>query len=187
MADEPILTIFGGSRPVAGQPSYRQAERLGRLAAQAGWAVATGGYSGTMEAASKGAAEAGGKAIGVTCQQIEAWRPLGANQWVTKEIRCQTLRDRLETLVDIGRAAIALPGGIGTLAEIALSWSWLQTSVIEKKPLIIVGDGWRRTFETMTDSLAEYIPERDIDRLTFAEDVDRAWQLVLEKLEHAGD
>jgi hypothetical protein len=185
LEDQPVLTIFGGSKPAAGEPAYEQAEALGRLAAQSGWVIATGGYSGTMEAASKGAVEAGGEAIGVTCQQIEEWRPLGPNPWLTREIRCQGLRDRLERLVDIGQAAIALPGGVGTLAEISLTWSWLQTGVIAPKPLVLVGEGWKSMLETMQFSQADYVDHADFERLAFAASVESAWRIVLAGVDRA--
>ncbi|MFP3853132.1 MAG: LOG family protein [Anaerolineales bacterium] len=187
MNQQPILTIFGGSSPNPGQASYAAAQKLGELAAQSGWRVATGGYSGTMEAASRGAAEAGGEAIGVTCQQIEQWRPLGPNRWVSREIRCETLRDRLEKLVDLGDAAIALPGGIGTLAEVALMWSWLQTSVIDTKPLVLVGSGWRQTLDVFLSSFEGYVAEDYVGYLYFAEDVERAWRMTLELVGDARD
>lgn len=187
MSEPPILTVFGSSKPLPGDQAYGQGEQLGRLAARAGWLVATGGYGGTMEAVSKGAAEEGGTAIGVTCQQIEDWRPLGPNQWVTEEIRVPTLRERLERLVDLNDAAIALPGGIGTLAEVALSWSWLQTAVINQKPLILVGAGWRQVFSQLHQSFGEYIDPQYVDLVGFAKEVEGAWQMVLEATADAGN
>ena len=75
-----IVSVFGGSAPKPGSaPSYAEAQALGAALAQAGWTVATGGYSGVMEAASRGACEAGGHVIGVTCSLIEEWRGLRAN------------------------------------------------------------------------------------------------------------
>ena len=75
------ITVFGGSAPQPGQPAYLEAQRLGELLAKAGYEVVTGGYMGVMEAVSRGAVEAGGRAIGVTCQEIEDWRPIDPNQW----------------------------------------------------------------------------------------------------------
>lgn len=66
-----VVTVFGGSSPKPGEEPYLEAETLGRLLAQAGLLVATGGYAGAMQAVSKGAAEAAGGVIGVTCEQIE--------------------------------------------------------------------------------------------------------------------
>src|SRR4029453_16968140 len=116
---------------------------------QAGWTVATGGYSGVMEAASRGAHEAGGHVIGVTCTLIENWREgFCANAWVKEEIKFSSLRERLSHLVEFRDATLALPGGIGTLSEIALTWSLIQTSEIKPKPLVVVGRVWAETITT---------------------------------------
>ena len=120
MDDDPMnITVFGGSHPKIGSPAYAEAYELGKLLAQAGHAVLTGGYIGTMEAVSCGAAEAGGHVIGVTCDEIEKWRGVKANAWVREERHFQTLEQRLIELVHACDAAIALPGGPGTLTEIA--------------------------------------------------------------------
>jgi hypothetical protein len=93
------ITIFGGAQPTEGTKAYEEARLLGSLLAQKGHAVITGGYMGTMEAISRGAHEAGGHVIGVTCIDIENWRGSKLNQWVKEEIRKQTLIDRLHTLI----------------------------------------------------------------------------------------
>ena len=107
------ITVFGGSQPRPGDPAYQEALRLGQLLGQAGYAVLTGGYIGTMEAVSRGASENGGHVIGVTCDEIESWRPVKPNPWVQEELRFPTLRQRLYALIDECHAALALPGGIG--------------------------------------------------------------------------
>ena len=76
------ITVFGGAQPKEGTPAYEEARELGALLAQRGHAVLTGGYMGTMEAVSRGASEAGGHVIGVTCIDIEEWRGSSPNQWV---------------------------------------------------------------------------------------------------------
>ena len=134
-----IVSVFGGSAPRPETAPYAEARALGAALAQAGWTVATGGYSGVMEAASRGAHEAGGHVIGVTCSLIEEWKGLRANAWVKEEKRFATLRERLGHLVEFCDAAIALPGGVGTLSEVALTWSLLQTGEIKRKPLITIG------------------------------------------------
>jgi hypothetical protein len=102
------VTVFGGSNP--GERDYEQALQLGRLLGLAGCTVLTGGYIGTMEAVSRGAAEGGGHVVGVTCDEIEAWRPVRPNPWVQEEMRYPTLRQRLFALIENCDAAIALPG-----------------------------------------------------------------------------
>lgn len=139
-----IVSVFGGSSPMSGSPAYEEARMLGELLARAGYAVATGGYSGTMEAASRGAAEAGGHVIGVTSSAFDDWRPSGgqANPWVKEEIKLPTLRERLYRLVEFCDAAVALRGGVGTLSEVALTWSLLQVGEIKPKPFILLGSVW---------------------------------------------
>lgn len=87
------VTVFGGSQPMPGDPAYQEAMNLGSLLAQSGHTVLTGGYIGTMEAVSRGASEAGGHVIGVTCDEIEIWRPTRANPWVKEEWHYKTLRE----------------------------------------------------------------------------------------------
>lgn len=143
-------------------PSYSAARELGVLLAEAGYIVATGGYGGVMEAASRGASEAGGHVIGVTCERIEALVPgLVANRWVAEEIRFSDLRTRLNHLVIGTQAAIAMPGGIGTLSEIALSWSLLQITEIPPQPLILVGESWKHIVSVFLRQAGDYVQERD--------------------------
>ena len=172
------VTVFGGSQPKPGDPAYRQALRLGRLLAEAGYAVLTGGYIGTMEAVSRGAAQAGGHVIGVTCDEIESWRPVAPNHWVQEERRFATLRQRLYALIDSCDAALALPGGVGTLAEIAAMWSQIQTRAISPRPLILIGPEWKATFDQFFENLGMYVIAADRDRLAFAPDVDAASSLL---------
>ena len=146
-----IITVFGGSRPTP--KDSQQAERLGQRLGEAGLSVMTGGYIGTMEAVSRTASQAGSHVIGITCDQIEAWRPVKPNSWITEERRFPTLRERLYTLMDDCDAAIALPGGPGTLAEIAMMWNHLLIESIPPKPLILVGDGWKSTIDQFFYSL----------------------------------
>lgn len=161
-----IISVFGSSTPRPGDAAYEQAREIGRLLAEAGFAVATGGYSGTMMAVSQGAAEAGGHVIGVTCAQIERFRPLGPNQWVLQAIKYETLRERLMHLVTENDGIIVLPGGIGTLSEMALAWSFLQVGEIQTRPLVLLGDTWRQTILAFFEP--EYIAERHMELLYFA-------------------
>ncbi len=165
-----VISVFGGSTPRPGEPAYQQAEELGAQLAARGFSVANGGYCGTMEAVSRGAAEAGGTVIGVTCTRLETYRPVGPNAWISREIRVETVADRLRKLVTIGDGFIALPGGIGTLAEIAQSWSWMQTGEIERVPLILVGETWRAVLDMFRANAQGYLAERDLALLSFEPD-----------------
>jgi uncharacterized protein (TIGR00730 family) len=172
------VTVFGGSEPKPGSPAYQEAYELGRLLGEAGHTVLTGGYIGTMEAASRGAAEAGGHVIGVTCDEIERWRKVKANAWVQEERRFSTLQGRLNELVQSCHAAIALPGGPGTLTEIALTWNLMIVDSMAPKPLILVGAGWKAVFEEMFRSLAATTPLHQRQMLQFAADVKAAVSLL---------
>jgi uncharacterized protein (TIGR00730 family) len=162
------ITVFGGSTPNA--HDYQQAEQLGRQLALSGHTVITGGYIGIMEAVSKGANEAGGHVIGITCDQIESWRPVKMNRWVLEERRFPTLGERLFALIEACQAAIALPGGPGTLTEISLTWNLLLTESIAPRPLIVVGESWEKTFMHLFDTFDGYIPKEQRRWLIFARD-----------------
>ncbi len=172
------ITIFGGAEPKPGSPIYREAYELGRLLGEAGHTILTGGYIGTMEAVSQGAAEAGGHVVGVTCDEIEHWRSVGKNAWVKEERRFPTLEQRLSELVHACDAAVALPGGPGTLTEIALSWNLMIVKAMPVKPLILVGPGWRALFRTMFTSLADTTPAEQRQLLRFAPDARAAFEIL---------
>lgn len=148
---------------------------MGRLLAEAGFTVATGGYGGVMEAASRGAAEAGGHVVGVTCGLLENWREgLAANRWVKEEVKFASLRERLHHLVEFCDAAVALGGGIGTLSEVALAWSLIQTGEIRPKPLVVVGPLWRESLGVFLDRADGYIRDHDKALLSFAGSIEEA-------------
>lgn len=170
------VTVFGGAHPKPEDPAYLQAMELGKLLAGAGFTVLTGGYIGTMEAVSRGAAEAGGHVIGVTCEEIEVWRKVGPNPWVIEEMRFPTLRERLMALIDTCDAAIALPGGVGTLTEISLFWNELVIEVGRSRPLILIGQEWRTVFDAFFSVLAEHTPASFRQWISFEPSIEGAVQ-----------
>jgi uncharacterized protein (TIGR00730 family) len=172
------VSVFGGSQPREGDQAYMQAEALGRLLAEHGHTVLTGGYIGVMEAVSRGANEAGGHVIGVTCADIERWRPRTANLWVKEEIKRETLIERLHTLIHESDAALALPGGAGTLTEIALMWNLMIVESLHRRPLILVGGGWQSTFDQFFQELGSYTTAQQREILRFAPDVLAAVELL---------
>ena len=178
----PVVTVFGGSKAKPGDAAYELAHLLGGKLAQAGFIVATGGYIGTMEAVSKGTALSGGHVIGVTCDQIERWRPVEPNRWVQEEIRLPTLRERVYRLIEMGQALIALPGGLGTLSEVALAWSLLQTGEISPRPFVLIGEQWQKTLHTFLDAAGDYVAPKDAGMLMFADQIDTAIQYVENQL-----
>jgi uncharacterized protein (TIGR00730 family) len=179
------ISVFGGSQPKPGESAYDDAMQLGKLLAETGFTVLTGGYIGTMEAVSRGAAEAGGHVIGVTCDQIETWRPVAPNAWVMEEMRYATMRQRLFGLIEECDAALALPGGIGTLAEISVMWSHLQTGAIPPRPLILIGDRWKATLEAFYQNLSKYITEKDREWIQFAQNAEQAVGILQTRINSA--
>lgn len=175
------ISVFGGSTPKPGEATYDQAYQLGKMIGEAGYTVLTGGYLGTMEAVSRGVSESGGWVVGVTSDQIEKWRPIPPNDWVQEEQRHATQKERLYALIGNCDAALVLPGGIGTLAEVAVMWSQMQIGAISHRPLIFVGDGWREVIELFFDKFDKYVPEIYRSLLIFAPDVSEAFHMLVSK------
>ena len=171
----PIVSVFGGNAVEINDSGYQEAQELGRLLAGAGYTVATGGYGGTMEAASRGAKEAGGRVIGVTTALFNS-RRLGPNEWVDEEITFPTLYLRLHHLVTFSDALVALRGGVGTLSEVSLSWSLLQVAEMPAKPFVLVGPNWRRIIDAY--GRESTVRRRDLDLLSFAENVHQVLPLL---------
>ena len=166
--DDKIVTIFGTSRARAGNTIFTLALETGRLLAQAGFTIANGGYGGTMLAAAKGAAEAGGEIIGVTCS---AFKSSKANKYVTREIVTGSLDERLDTLVKLGRAYIVLPGGTGTLLELAKVWELKNKGFLKTdKPIILLGGFFK--------PLVELIATDDADSSSYVKLADEPKQAV---------
>jgi uncharacterized protein (TIGR00730 family) len=176
----PIISVFGSSSPQPGSADYEMARDLGRRLAQAGFTVQSGGYKGIMEGVSQGANEAGGHVIGVTCTQIEGYVPVKANAWVHEEIKRQTLRDRVYYLVDRCDGIVVMPGGIGTLSELALAWSLTQVGEVTRKPVVPVGGLWQRTLAAFIDP--DYIRSEDARLLTPVRSVAEAVDALVERL-----
>ncbi len=176
------ITVFGSSKPEPSDALYKEAQQLGSLLAKAGHTVITGGYGGTMEGVSRGAAEAGGHVVGITTEEIDAWRPGGANHYVLEERSYSKLRARLYALIDACDAAMALPGGIGTLTEISAMWSQLQVNPSLARPLILIGPGWKEVVSSLLDQFPKYISEKDRPLLSYAETVEKAVELLESKL-----
>jgi uncharacterized protein (TIGR00725 family) len=138
---ERIVSVFGTGRARVGDPTFALAEQLGQALAQAGFVVANGGYGGTMLATAKGAREAGGTVIGVTCS---AFKNSVANEYVTREVATESLRERLHHLIQAGDAYIVLPGGTGTLLELASVWELKNKRFLDRaKPIVLLGDFWK--------------------------------------------
>ncbi len=143
--NEKIISVFGTSRAKPGDGLFDLAYRAGKAMAQAGYVIANGGYNGTMLAGAKGAMEAGGKTIGVTCKTFKRSRP---NEYIEREISTACLEERLNRLIELGQGYVVLPGGTGTLVELALVWELKNKSFfLVEKPVILLGTFWKPLVE----------------------------------------
>lgn len=157
-----IITVFGTGKAGPGDQVYITAYEAGKLLAQAGFVIANGGYGGTMTAAAKGATEAGGEVIGVTCSAFKKSTP---NEYITREIVTHSLQERLNKLVELGAAYLVLPGGTGTLLELANVWELKNKGFLNhQKPLIIIGGFWRPVLELIATNeprALQYVQQAD--------------------------
>ena len=133
------ITIFGSSKPKPGEEEYDTAFRLGKLLAENNFNVCTGGYYGIMEAVSKGASGNGVEVIGIT---IKDWDKKG-NEFLSKEIKCDNLFERINRLIETGDAFIILQGGTGTLLELAAVWELANKDLMIKKPVVCHSSMWQ--------------------------------------------
>ena len=150
------VAVFGASGSHPGDAHYEEGIRCGRSLAEAGYTVATGGYYGTMEAVSLGARSVGGSVVGVTAPAVFPQRP-GANEHVTDEWAAGSLVDRIGMLVERTDASIALWGSLGTATELLVAWNVAfvaSFSAIERKPVIAVGEPWRRLVPLLEEELS---------------------------------
>jgi hypothetical protein len=158
---EKIIIIFGTSNAKNGDKVFNLAYELGRLCAEAGFTIANGGYGGTMLAAAKGAKQAGGKTIGVTCG---AFGRKGPNEFITDEVTTSNLIERLNKLVELGNAYVFLGGGTGTLLELSYIWELTNKGFVSPpKPIILLTD----LFRPLLDIIAAD-DKRSIDFITVA-------------------
>ena len=151
----PLIAVFGSSTTAPGTPEYAAAEACGRMLAEAGYAVATGGYGGTMEAVSRGAAQAGGRVVGVTAPAVFPER-VAANDWVAEEWAADTLTARIHDMVVASSAFIALDGSIGTLTELLIAWNVAYVEAhfgASTRPVIAVGPRWERLVPLLTEAV----------------------------------
>jgi uncharacterized protein (TIGR00730 family) len=143
------ITVFGSSQPKEGSEEFETAYKLGKQLAKNNFNVCTGGFQGTMNAVSKGAVENGGEAIGVT---VDLWRA-ERSKYLTKEIKCETLFERILKLVETGDAYIALQGGTGTLLELAVIWEMMNKRMLNVKPIACHSNMWKEIVNVMEEQL----------------------------------
>jgi uncharacterized protein (TIGR00725 family) len=168
-----IVTIFGGSKCVAGDQEYQQALRLGALLAEDGYTMCTGGYLGVREAASRGAREKGGRVLGIVMNQFKA----EPNRFLTDKVASEHFYERLQHLILRSVGFVALRGGMGTVTEVSLVWNKLQTGVIGPRPLVLLGDCWPPVIEAWQQHLV--VSGRDVSLLHLARTPEEAATIVM--------
>lgn len=169
------MTIFGGSKCAETSPEYVEAKDLGSRLAQAGFTICTGGYLGIMEAASRGAREAGGRVYGIVLNQFKH----EPNRYLTDKVATNHFYERLQNLITRSVGFVALRGGMGTVTEISLVWNKLQTGVLPRRPMVLVGECWRPVVDAWKANLA--VSDADVAYLDFAPDAERAAAIISEK------
>lgn len=173
--NEKIVTIFGGSKCREGSEEYNEARKLGQQLAEAGYTICTGGYLGIMEAASRGAREAGGRVFGIVMNQFKS----EPNRYLTDKVATNHFYERLQNLITRSVAFVAFKGGMGTVTEVSLVWNKLQTKVLERRPLILVGDCWNDVVDSWHRNLV--VSTEDIALLDFADDSASACKIIVER------
>ena len=133
------ITVFGSSKPIAGDEQYLKGYELGKKLGEKGFNVCTGGFKGIMEAVSKGANEMNVDAIGVT---VDTWGRM-PNKYLTKEIKCNSLFERVQKLIELGDGFVVLQGGTGTLLELAAVWELCNKNIMDLKPVACHSSMWK--------------------------------------------
>jgi hypothetical protein len=176
----PAVSVFGSARSKPDSPECELAEALGRALARAGYAVITGGGPGVMEAANRGASEAGGLSVGLG---IELPFEQGINDWVDLGIDFRYFFARKTMFVKYARAFVVLPGGFGTLDELFEALTLVQTGKVTRFPVVLMGEAyWRGLLDWLRDTLAAdgKISPADLDLLVVTDDVDIAVQRIVD-------
>jgi uncharacterized protein (TIGR00730 family) len=175
----PAIAVFGSARTPTDSPWYAAGEVAGRRLVEEGFAVITGGGPGAMEAANKGACEAGGVSVGLG---IELPWESGLNEWVDVGVNFRYFFARKTMFVKYSQGFIVLPGGVGTLDELFEALTLVQTGKITDFPIVLVGSAyWQGLLDWMrgTSLATGTISEVDLDRLILTDDVDEAVALMV--------
>ena len=176
----PAIAVFGSARLAVDDPLLAVAEKIGRRLAEEGFAVITGGGPGAMEAANKGACEAGGASVGLG---IELPFESGLNQWVDKGINFRYFFARKTMFVKYSQGFVVLPGGLGTLDELFEALTLVQTQKVTSFPLVLIGtDYWQGMIDWLRDRALVHgtISQSDVDMLQLTDDVDHAVELMVD-------
>jgi len=178
------IAVFGSARTAEDEPAYAQGMEVGRKLVERGFAVITGGGPGAMEAANRGASEAGGVSVGLG---IELPFETGLNDWCDVGINFRYFFVRKTMFVKYSQGFIVLPGGMGTLDELFEAITLVQTGKVTEFPVVLMGvEYWSGLIDWLRDTALAggKISASDIDRLTLTDDVDEAVELMVHAREH---
>jgi uncharacterized protein (TIGR00725 family) len=128
-----------------------------------------------MEAASRGARERGGRVFGIVMNQFKS----EPNRYLTDKVASSHFYERLQNLITRSVGFIAIRGGMGTVTEISLVWNKLQTGVLEPRPLVLLGESWKKVVQAWKENLV--VSEADISLLDFANSAEEACQIIITK------
>ncbi len=170
----PCVTVFGSARFREDQPHYQAAREVGSKLARAGFTVMTGGGPGIMEAANRGAKEAGGYSVGCNIELPNEQEP---NEYLDRWVTFPDFFVRKMMLIKYSYAFIAMPGGFGTLDEIFETAVLIQTAKIQDFPLVLMGKAyWKPLLDFMRDRLLaeRTVDAHDIDRILVTDSADDA-------------
>jgi uncharacterized protein (TIGR00730 family) len=169
----PCVTIFGSARFNESHPHYEVAREVGRRTSGLGFTVMTGGGPGLMEAANRGARDAGGRSVGCNIELPMEQEP---NRYLDRWVDCHYFFVRKVLLFKYSYAFIALPGGLGTLDELCEALTLIQTGKIRNYPVILIGiDYWKPFVDLLKEMLDERaISAHDLDLLLVTDDIDAA-------------
>jgi uncharacterized protein (TIGR00730 family) len=175
----PAVSVFGSARTRPGTAFYETGVEVGRRLAEAHIAVITGGGPGSMEAANKGACEAGGLSIGLG---IELPFEQGMNEWVDLGVNFRYFFARKTMFVKYAQGFIVLPGGLGTLDELFEAMVLVQTQKVTSFPIVLIGkDFWTPLLAWVRNTLVEggLVSLRDLEIIQLADSAAEAVSLVL--------
>jgi uncharacterized protein (TIGR00730 family) len=169
----PCVTIFGSARIKPGDPHYELAREIGAAVARLGFTVITGGGPGIMEAANRGAKEAGGRSVGCT---IELPSEQPTNVYLDRCVRMHYFFARKTLLIKYSYAFVVMPGGAGTLDELFEALTLIQTGKIKNFPIVIMGTDYWRELLHFIETMAQrgMIAARDLSLIYATDSVDEA-------------
>jgi uncharacterized protein (TIGR00730 family) len=182
------VSVFGSARTPPGTPEYELARDVGRRLGEAGFAVITGGGPGAMEAANRGAHEAGARSIGLNIDL--PFEEAAASEWVDHSLDFHYFFCRKVMFVRYANAFVVLPGGLGTLDELFEALCLIQTQKIRSFPVVLVGvEYWAGLVDWLRDRVAAEgkIDLHDLDLLFATDDIDAVVARVVRAAEEQGD